>query len=98
MTDRFDEEIRAEIAANDRALIDGVNVQLGASRSSGRSSRIGASAARIPVASGSCSRRSPRRTTVHFSDDGLAEFVTGLLALTRREIEKGGGASQAPPR
>jgi chorismate mutase len=97
VNERFD-EIRAEITANDRALIDGVNVRL----------RLVAELWQIKQDRG-LGRTDPGRerelletlaTTNDgpLSDDGLAEFVTGLLALTRREIEKGDGASQAPPR
>jgi chorismate mutase len=89
VTDRFD-EIRAEITANDRALIDGVNTRL----------RLVAELWQIKQERG-LGRTDPGREREllealaatndgPLSDEGLAEFVGGLLALTRREIERHG--------
>jgi chorismate mutase len=89
VTDRFD-EIRAEITANDRALIDGVNTRL----------RLVAELWQIKQERG-LGRTDPGRehellealaatNDGPLSAEGLAEVVGGLLALTRREIERGG--------
>jgi len=87
VTDRFD-EIRAEITANDRALVEGVNTRL----------RLVAELWTIKQQRG-LDRTDPGREAQlletlaaenggPLSEDGLTELVREILALTRREIER----------
>ena len=87
MTDRFD-EIRTEITANDRALVEGVNTRL----------RLVAELWTIKQQRG-LDRTDPGREAQlletlaaenggPLSEDGLTELVREILALTRREIER----------
>jgi len=87
VTDRFD-EIRTEITANDRALVEGVNTRL----------RLVAELWTIKQQRG-LDRTDPGREAQlletlaaenggPLSEDGLTELVREILALTRREIER----------
>ena len=88
MSDRFD-EIRAEITANDHTIVDAVNQRL----------RLVAELWELKRALG-LDRTDPGREQLlletlssgnggPLTDDGLAELVREILALTRREIERG---------
>ena len=92
MSERFD-EIRAEITANDGEIVAGVNRRL----------QLVAALWELKQELG-IERTDPDRerqlletlsaaNTGPLSDEGLEEIVAELLALTRREIERGRATS-----